>query len=222
MVTILVGKDKTPFTLHQTPLIRKSPILWADLASEPEGDDDEEPVCLLDIEARYFKVYAHWVCSSPLDIALLGYDRATLQRPQAGRDAQEASLHRKLNLVDDLLRLWNHVTFLMDAPSQNIVSDELVRWMLDRRSLSCMSLETLNFVDKNIDSGSPLHQLCIDWVDIEFTSETHMNSLAEKAPKWLVSGMLVSKMCREHGGWKEDPRRTLIKGRYHIRHYTEA
>ena len=73
MVTILVGKDETPFILHQTPLIHKSPVFWADLAAETEEDDDEDPVRLLGIEARYFKVYAHWIYSSQLDIALLGH-----------------------------------------------------------------------------------------------------------------------------------------------------
>jgi hypothetical protein len=73
MVTILVGKDETPFILHQTPLIHKSPVFWADLAAETEEDDDEDPVRLLGIEARYFKVYAHWIYSSQLDIAFSGF-----------------------------------------------------------------------------------------------------------------------------------------------------
>ena len=221
MVTILVGKDKTPFTLHQTPLIRKSPIFWADLASEPEGDDDKEPVWLLGIEARYFKVYAHWIYSSQLDIALLGYDRATVERQKCGRDAEKAGLDNG-ELVDDLMRLWTYVTLLMDAPFQNIVSDELVRWMLDRRSPVSMSQKTFDFVDKHTDPGSPLRQMCIDWADIALTSETSMNVLAGIAPKWLVSGILVSKTCRENGGWKADPRRIPMKRRYHVPHYTEA
>jgi hypothetical protein len=224
MVTIVVGKDETPFILHQTPLIRKSPIFWADLASETEEDDDEEPVRLLGIEARYFKVYAHWIYSSQLDIALLGHHRTTVQRPQVGRNAEKAKLDNG-ELVDDLMRLWTRTAVLMDASFQNTVSDELVRWLLDRRSLTFMSTKTFDFVDKHTGSETPvnpLRQMCIDWADLELSSENNMKVLTESAPKWLVTGLLVSKVCRENGRWREDPRRMPMKSRYHVPSYTEA
>jgi hypothetical protein len=226
-VIILAGKDETPFILHKTPLARKSPIFWADLASDPGGENvDETPVRLPDIEARYFRVYTHWVYSSQLDIALLGHHRTTVQRPLAVRDAEKARLGNiNGELVDDLMRLWRQVACLRDAPFQNIVSDELVRWLLDRRSLTRMSMKTFDFVDEYTvpeDRVDPLRRMCIDWADIELTSETNMRVLTETAPKWLVSGLLVSKMCGENGGWKEDPRRIPIKRRYHVPHHTEA
>jgi hypothetical protein len=37
-----------------------------------------------------------------------------------------------------------------------------------------------------------------------------------------VTGLLVSKVCRENGGWKDDPRRMPMKRRYHVPPYTEA
>ena len=224
MVTILVGKDETPFILHQTPLIHKSPAFWADLAAETEEDDDEEPVRLLGIEARYFKVYAHWIYSSQLDIALLGHHRTTAPRPQVGRDAEKAKLDNG-ELVDDLMRLWTRTAVLMDASFQNTVSDELVRWLVDRRSLTFMSTKTFDFVDKHTGSETPvnpLRQMCIDWADLELSSENNMKVLTESAPKWLVTGLLVSKVCRENGGWKDDPRRMPMKRRYHVPPYTEA
>ena len=224
MVTILVGKDETPFILHQTPLIHKSPVFWADLAAETEEDDDEDPVRLLGIEARYFKVYAHWIYSSQLDIALLGHHRTTAPRPQVGRDAEKAKLDNG-ELVDDLMRLWTRTAVLMDASFQNTVSDELVRWLVDRRSLTFMSTKTFDFVDKHTGSETPvnpLRQMCIDWADLELSSENNMKVLTESAPKWLVTGLLVSKVCRENGGWKDDPRRMPMKRRYHVPPYTEA
>lgn len=137
-MTILAGKDETPFILHKTPLVRKSPIFWADLSSGPGEDNvDETPVRLPDIEARYFRVYTHWIYSSQLDIALLGHHRTTVQRPLAVRDAEKARLDNG-ELVDDLMQLWRQATCVRDAPFLNIVSHELVRRLPDKCSLTRM------------------------------------------------------------------------------------
>ena len=123
------------------------------------------------------------------------------------------------------MRLWTRTAVLMDVSFQNIVSDELVRWLLDRRSLTFMSTKTFDFVDKHTGSETPvnpLRQMCIDWADLELSSENNMKVLTESAPKWLVSGLLVSKVCRENGGWTDDPRRMPMRRRYHVPPYTEA
>ena len=142
MVTILVGKDKTPFILHQTPLIRKSPVFWADLASETEDDNEEPGGCL---ESRHGTSRFTHIGSTALSstIALLGHHITTVQRSQVGRDAEKAKLDNG-ELVDDLMRLWTRTAVLMDVSFQNIVSDELVRWLLDRRSLTFMSTKTFD------------------------------------------------------------------------------
>jgi hypothetical protein len=53
MVTILVGKDETPFTLHRTQLVRNSLYFREGLALDQEEDnDDETPARLPKIEAE--------------------------------------------------------------------------------------------------------------------------------------------------------------------------
>jgi hypothetical protein len=231
MVTVLVGKDETPFVLHRAPLFRKSSFFRKGLSSNNAGEvnDDLKPAKVPAIEARYFKVYTHWVYSSQLDIALLGCRMTTGHRPEVSflRHATEAErdIARRDNadLINDLVRLWADGDFLGDVQFQNIVSDELVEWLLVKeKCLTLMPTATFSYFNNNTLPECPLRQILIDWADLELTSERGMKSLGETAPKWLVTGVLLSKIRREDGKWKEDPREGAVKERYHVRQAIET
>jgi hypothetical protein len=147
-------------------------------------------------------VYTHWIYSSQLD----------RKKPLDNGD-----------LINDLMLLWTHGDFLGDVHFQNIVSDELVKWLLlHKQFLTIMPMKTFAFVDEFTGPECPLRQILIDWADLELTSEMNMKDLSETAPKWLMSGLLLSKIRREDGAWKDDPRRGPTKERYHVRQVAEA
>jgi hypothetical protein len=237
MVTILVGKDETPFVLHRATLFRKSSYFRKGLSlDQDQGDDDEmKPARLPEIEVRYYKVYTHWVCSSQLDIGLLGCRMTTDQRPgnsaarhasEAQRDAQlKAQLDNGAWSINDLMRLWADGDFLGDVEFQNIVSDELVKWLLHyEHCLTGMPVKAFAFVDTHTDSECPLRQILIDWADLELTNEKSMKLLSATAPKWSMTGLLLNEIRREGGDWQEDPRASegRKKERYHVRQMAEA
>jgi hypothetical protein len=200
-VTILVGKDETPFILNRTWLICNACGVWAILASRLEEKNGEEMLVRLpELEARYFGVYAKWIYSSKLDTALLGHQVPTVHQAQDVPDAEKAKLENG-RLVDDLMRLCTDDVFFDDVSFQTIVFCELEKWLTHRRwrSLVLLSKKTIDFVDEDLDPENPLRQLCIDWADSELTSEIDMKVLTETAPKWLLSGLLVAKMGREKG-----------------------
>jgi hypothetical protein len=226
MVTVLVGKDETPFALHRTPLFRKSSYFRKGLASDQDADD-MKPAKLPEIEVRHFKVYTHWVYSSQLDIAALECRVTTGQRPivyvprhasEAERTYQRVAPLDNGDLINDLMRLWADGDFLGDVEFQNIVSDELVEWLLVKENcLTLMPWTTFAFVDEHTDSECPLRRILIEWADLELKKEIDVKALSEQAPKWLVAGLLLLEISREDGYWKEDPREGVVKERYHVR-----
>ena len=231
MMTVLVDKDETPFVLHRTPLLRKSSYFRRGLSPDQvNGDDDDmKPLRLPEIEVRHFKVYTHWVYSSQLDIAVLGCRITTGQRPvvsilrYATEAEQAAARSDNGDLINDLMWLWAHGDFLGDVQFQNIVSDELVEWLLFKeRCLTLLPTPTFHFVNDNTKSECPLRQILIDWADLELTSEKNMKALSEAAPKWLLTGVLLSKIRREDGDWLEDPREGAVKETYHVRQVADV
>lgn len=226
MVTVLAGKDETPFVLHRTPLFRKSSYFRKGLASDQDADD-MKPANLPEIEVRRFKVYTHWVYSSQLNIAVLECRVTTGQRPVVSvpRHASEAErTYRRVapldngDLISDLMRLWADGDFLGDVGFQNIVSDELVEWLLVKENcLTLIPTTTFAFVNDNTNSECPLRQILIDWADLALTTDCDMEVFTAVAPKWLVAGLLLSKVSREDREWKYDLRDEPTRERYHIR-----
>ena len=232
MVTILVGEGEMPFILHQAPLARKSQYFKDVSTSEQERETDEVVVKLSSIDSVSFKVYTHWVYGSQLDSGAMGYhmlkvpqseDFTTRGRHEttlvskAEREAtQKATLDLCSELAHYLMRLWTHADFLGDARFQNTIADELVKRLLDRNTPTVIHMKTFALVDEQTESDCPLRQICIHWADRELTKKSDMKVFSETAPKWLMSGLLFSKIRREQGRWEEDPRRVPTKRRYHV------
>jgi hypothetical protein len=240
-VTVYAGSDKVPFKLHTAPLVEKSPYFRKALQSRVLGCV-KQLLCLVTIPALYFMMYTHWVYTSQLDFAALGYrqngdDFVTYRAVQAdGSDIEMYSnVDRHLEKTSDwahhLIVLWVHAEFLGDVRLQNTISEELERWWFDENLVVSIHGRSYAFVGKHTSPDSPLRKLCIDWADrsLVFRSWERRPIEVEKLPKWLSTQLLLMKMRRERGTLKDDPRKMNPRevdpremdpkrlGRYHVR-----
>jgi hypothetical protein len=233
-VTVLAGPDEDKYDVHHTRLVQHSAYFRKLLAG---SQSDEAPVVVNvpGISATYFEMYCHWVYTSELDYEALDYDDGAPcfvelnSRLQEETDEGErehlldAIPEHSSILADHLIRFWIHADHFEDAKCQNTISDELTNWFFNEYIPTSISPSTIAFVDKQTRPGCPLRQFCIDWVDsdpVVGSKRSKRECLGEKAPKWLLLGLLSAKMRREEGEWEEegDPREASKKGRYYVHH----
>lgn len=240
-VTVYAGRDKVPFKLHTAPLVEKSPYFRKALQSRVLGCV-KHFLCLVTINALYLMMYAHWVYTSQLDFAALGYrengdDFVTFEAVQANGSETEmfSNVDRHLEKTSDwahrLIVFWVHADFLGDVRLQNKISEELERWWFGKDLVVSIHGRSFAFVGKHTSLDSPLRQLCADWADRSyvFRSRERRPIEVEELPKWVSTQLLLMKMRRERGTLKYDPREMNPKkidprdmdpkmlGRYHVR-----
>jgi hypothetical protein len=233
MVTVLVGPEEDEFEVHYRTLDLHSARFRVLLAGK--RSDQAHVVKLPEISTTYFEMYWHWLYTGELNGNALDYVDGTpyfLNRQlyddnhefMRGHLLQNEALKDSSLLADRLIRFWVYADLLGDNECQDKILDELVEWFLDEDIPTAISPATIAFVDENTEPGCPMRQFCIDWIDTESaraeSKESKRDCLSEKAPKWLLLGLLSTKMCREEGVWEgqdfEDPRVSCKEGRYSV------
>jgi hypothetical protein len=230
-VNVYAGRDRVPFKLHTAPLIEKSPYFRRALQYREWGWI-EQLLWLVTISAQYFMLYTHWVYTSQLDFAALGYrqngdDFVRFHAVQANGSDMEmySNVDRHLEKTGDwahrLIVLWVHADFLGDVRLQNTISEELERWWFEEDLVVSIHGRSFAFVGKHTSPDSPLRKLCVDWTDLSyvFRSRERGQIEVENLPKWLSTELLLMRMRRERGTLRDDPRKMEPKmlGRYHVR-----
>jgi hypothetical protein len=187
---------------------------------------------LATIDAMYFMMYTHWVYTSRLDFAALGYrqngdDFVRFQAVQANGSEIEmySNVDRHSEKTGDwahrLIVLWVHAEFLGDVRLQNTISQELERWWFAKDLVVSIHRRSFVFVGKHTSRDSPLRKLCVDWADLSFVFRSWEKKPieVERLPKWLSNRLLLMKMRRERGTLRDDLREMepMMLGRYHLR-----
>jgi len=231
-VTVQAGRHKAPFKVHKAPLVDKSTFFRKALIPGRWNEGYNALVCLVTISAQYFMMYAHWVYTSQLDFAALGYrqngdDFVRFSAVLANGSEIEMCSNRDRHLektgdwAHRLIRLWIHADFLGDVHLQNTISEELEHWWFDKHLVVTIHERSFAFVGKQTSPNSPLRQLCIDWADLSyvFRSLERRQIEVERLPRWLSSALLLMKLRRERGTLKDDPRKMDLarRGKYHVR-----
>lgn len=234
MVTVLVGPEEEEFEVHYMTLDLHSARFRNLLAGK--RSDQAHVVKLPEISTTYFEMYWHWLYTGELDGRALDYVDGTPYFLKHNRQLydhnygfmrghllQNEELKDSSLLADRLIRFWVYADLLGDDDCQNKISDELTQWFLDKNIPTAISPATIAFVDENTGPQCPLRQFCIDWIDNESAAgsrESKRDCLTEKAPKWLLLGLLSTRMCREEGVWEgqeyEDLRGSSKELRYWV------
>lgn len=72
-ITVLVGPDKTPFTVHKATICAKSKFFQAALSRDWK-EAKEATVSLPDLEPHEFAIFVHWMYTGGIDGEELGFD----------------------------------------------------------------------------------------------------------------------------------------------------
>ena len=233
-VTIQAGRYKTPLILHTAPLVENSAWFRKVLAL------GRKVVPLVNIGALYLMMYAHWIYTSNLDFAALGYrqngndfvhyegikaikvdDSNVVQYSEIETYSnRDRHLEKTSEWAHRLIVFWVHAEFLGDVRLQNTISEELENWWFKEDLVVSIHRRSFAFVGKHASLGSPLRKLCIDWADLSdvFRSREESQIEIERLPNWLSTRLLLMKIRRERGTLKEDPRGADLtrRGRYHV------
>jgi hypothetical protein len=228
-VIVRVGRHMYPFKVHTALLIEKSHYFRKTLK---HGRCEKKLVRLAGVDKLSFKIYMHWVYRSELDYAALGYhpngdDFVEFPAVLANggyNPETHSNVSRHMEKTGDwahrLMALWVHAEFLGDVGLQNTISEELEKWWFQTHHVVSIHRRTFEFVGRHTPPNSPLRKLCIDWAELSHVFRNRVGSQpeVERWPKWLLSELLLLRMCRERGTLVRDPRMMDLtqRGRYNV------
>jgi hypothetical protein len=155
MVTVLAGAETHGIEVEEAALVKRSELFRTAWVVR-RGDGMKQALMKLpEIDVRHFLLYEHWLYTSELDYAVLGYDDQKkipdfanhLHRIPLTPNAEERVKTQSSILADSLVHLWAIGNLLQDRGIQKTAMAELRKWYVNERVPSVVSKQTIAFVD---------------------------------------------------------------------------
>ncbi|KAK5124927.1 hypothetical protein LTR85_001117 [Meristemomyces frigidus] len=182
-IVVLVGQDKTAFTVHKDIICERSPFFRAACAARWQDSDAERDVKLIDDDPEVFTLYLQCVYreSATVDLAEAKVEVATKHNvdecPES--DAVFAILAEAYILADKL----------GDTRSCNLIIDEYISCS---DQLGCIPTTVdIMPVYENTPSGSPLRALTVDYYLFEAPLSTVVKTAAT-LPAAFLSEFIIA------------------------------
>lgn len=183
---MLAGLSETSFTIHKDLVCHHSDFFTAACSSVwSEGKDGK--VRLPAIETQTFKLYAHWVYASNIDLAILD-----LPQPMFG-PFSTLGFAQMLQMTFELFRLYVAADMLLDQRLKSRTIDILLIRINENQFM--VSNLSLNYVWASTREGALLRRLVADWVTVN-PSATFFAQIGPRLSKECLLALMVRQMER--------------------------